>query len=191
VPSAPNIPHQNAPFNPPQNFGPVQYQTPSGYDSALRTDGRHVIATSGAIFPERCIKCNTADDIKMIPRSLNWSPPWMYLLLIFPGLLIGGIIIIATQRKANVIVGVCQACRKKRLNRILIGWGIFVASLLAFFLAAYFESGIPAIFGLLLFLTSLIYAIVACGLISPARIDGSVATIRGICPDFLNSLNRR
>ncbi len=160
-------------------------------DGVIRFDGVSVVALDRTVFPPRCIKCNSDSDLKSTKRNLVWSPPWMYFLLLFPGLLIGGIILVATQRKASITIFACRACRKKWNKRVLAAWGIFLAALPVFFAAIFFRSGILAVLGALLVLASAVYGIVRCPMITTSKIDGKMAHIRGAGPEFIRGLDVR
>ncbi len=168
------------------------YQSPFGNtDAPLWSNGKRLVTLSGVVFPARCIKCNGADNLKTIKRNLAWSPPWMYILLLCPGLLIGGLIILLTQRKASITIAACRACRNKQLKHTLTAWGIFLTAILVFCAAVHFESVGLAILGAALILTSAIYAIVRCNLVTAAKIVDNVVTIKGAGAPFLATLDIR
>src|SRR4051794_22098981 len=120
----------------------LNYQSAPGHEtSAIWARGPFVMAKHNTLFPPRCIKCNSPDNLKWNVRNLTWAPPYLYFVLLLgrrPAL----IFLLIFQNKATIQVATCGPCRKKILTQRLIAWGIFLLGLLAIPLAIYADKGI-------------------------------------------------
>lgn len=173
--------------NPP----PVQlnYRTPSGYTgNPFWAERNLLLAYDRAILPPRCIKCNSDQNLKAKTQTIAWASPWLYLLLIFPGVLIGCIIILLVQKKVVLQYHTCAACRAKKLRVILITLALIVSAIVSIGLGINYENGVLILLGFFMFFGSLIYVLFAGRYFVPVSIQNNVVTLKGIHPDFLRNL---
>ncbi|MDX2227362.1 MAG: DUF4339 domain-containing protein [Verrucomicrobiae bacterium] len=164
--------------------------SPSSGMAGLGRRGNLIIASPDACFPGRCVKCNAPVAQTDIKLRLYYSPPWVYFLLL-AGLLFLIIGVLLTQKKAAYQIAVCPVHKNKRFQVILTAWGMFAGSVLLFFLAAAFSTFWPVLAGLLLFLASLIYGMVAAPYLRAGKITKTESIIKGAGPEFLASLPER
>jgi hypothetical protein len=118
----------------------VPYATPMG--AGVRTErrvawrGKELIIPDGDSIADRCIRCNDTSDGQPIKRRLSWHPSALFLLIIFPGLLIYLIVALIVRKRATIYVGLCQRHRRARRTMIAVAWGLFALSIGAFVLVA-------------------------------------------------------
>jgi len=156
--------------------------------SGLSRDGKVLVATKNAVFPDRCVKCNAPANGYQLKRKLSWHHPAYYVIIVICNILIYVVVALIVRKTAEYRVGVCPIHRSKRRNAILIGWGGFLLGTFALVGAAMEESGILAIAGLVLLVAGIIYGIVGSQIISPKRIDESYAWLQGAGSEFLDSI---
>ncbi|HVT80245.1 MAG TPA: hypothetical protein VHM90_06265 [Phycisphaerae bacterium] len=170
----------------------LNYRGPGGgIDNAAWTSGTVLFVQNNAIPPDRCIKCNSTDDVRMKRRNFTWVPQWVFVFFLC-GLLPLLIAYLLTQKKCAFTFGMCRQCRgKKQLVAIialsLLGLaGLFVA------LAVMMDNGVFAIPVPFLVLGSLIYLAIAMPILRPRRIEkNGVGEFTGAGPAFLASLVQR
>lgn len=169
----------------------LNYQSAPGHEaSAVWARGPRVMARTNSLFPPRCIKCNTPNNLKWNIRNLTWAPPYLYFVLLL-GLIPAIIILLILQRKAVIQVATCVPCRRKILVQRLIAWGIFLLGLLSIPLAIIADKPVLLLLFPLLLIASIVYAIIACRVYTVARIENNIVTLKGLHPDFVASLDQQ
>lgn len=91
-------------------------------------DGKFLIFRDLAELPPRCLVSGeevTADGWRKRKRIL-WSPPWVFIGLLF-GALPTWILILVFQRKAHIVYSLGQKARSRIRNRQLLGTGCLIA----------------------------------------------------------------
>ena len=106
------------PYAPPSApRGGVGYGTADG----VWRDGKIIVMSHDASFPDRCVKCNQPAAGYRLKRKLTWHPSGWYALILI-NVLVYAIVASFVQKKALVHVGLCETHRKRRLW--LIGLGL-------------------------------------------------------------------
>jgi hypothetical protein len=167
---------------------PQQAQQSYAHGGGVWRDDKMLVMHKTARLPEYCIKCGAPLDRPMLPRTLRWQHPALALLLLagLPGLILYFIIALIVRKTARVDIGICEEHAGKRRTAILVSWLIFLLSLAFIALAIVQESGGSALFGVLLFLMSLIYAIGWAKLVRVKKIDEHYVCLKGIDETFLS-----
>jgi hypothetical protein len=186
-----NVPGQTpAPQGPASQ--PIPYYTPMAEHSGgvWNQGGGILVMHKQAQLPPLCIKCCTPTEGQPLKRNVTWHPGWVYL-LILPGLLIYAIVALSIQEKATIYVPLCDKHRGKRRLHLWLAIGIFFASLACFFLEAYANrssQGTFAMIGLLLLVTSIIYAVFFNSrlVVTPHKIDAQYVWLKGASPQFVS-----
>jgi hypothetical protein len=155
--------------------------------SGLSRDGKVLVATKTAVFPDRCVKCNAPAEGYRLKRQLYWHHPAIWLLLLC-NLLIFVVVALIVRKSAQYRIGVCPVHRGRRRNAILIGWGGLLLGIALIVVAVMQQSEIPAIVGVVVLVAATIYGVTVSQIISPKRIDNRYAWIRGAGPEFLDSI---
>lgn len=159
--------------------------------------GKMLVFTHGASLPERCIKCNSTDDLTMKPRTLYYYPQWV-LLLILVNLLVLLIVAMAVRKTSTASLAVCAACRRRRRNAILLSW-LCVFAGLGFFASMIFSDiiwpqnpnlvvGLAIMSSIALFLTAIVIALVRGQLLTVRKIDKQQVRLSRIASAYLDML---
>lgn len=153
--------------------------------------GKDVVVTRNGVLPGRCVCCN-APATTRLRRQFQWYPPWVNLLILFPGLLIAVILMLVLRKKMPLEVPLCDEHRRRRRQRLLacIAWGLGSLVLLGVSILA--TSGtttwVLALGSIISALGSLVAGGYAAAILRPRRITDDAGRFRGAAPDFRASL---
>lgn len=173
------------PLPPQQPLAVLPYAEPIAYGSeAAWREGNLLVVRKGAALPEQCIKCGAPAEGGPLKKTMSWHQPWLYILILFPGLLIYAIVALCVQKRATVCLSLCGAHRRRRRMLILTVWGLILGGVAGFFVGANVNNGLILLAGLVLFVAGLITA-VAIQLVKARRIDDHFVWLRGAGPEFL------
>ena len=152
-----------------------------------------VFPVRGAVFPERCVRCN-APGAKQYLKRLGWTPSWVLFTLVFGCLPVVILSLIFTRRGA-VTISVCErhAARRRLGLTLVLLWPLSVGGFL-FGMSEAFPNGTVAAQLLVLvagvaMLAMLIAAVVLRRDMTPLHIDKTVACVR-VGDAFLASFPR-
>ena len=192
----PYLPTTPASEPPPLEAEVLSYAGPvvnRGY--GLWRQGDRVVATREADFGDACFKCGEPCKGWRWRNTLYWHEPWVFILILFPGILVYAIVALCIRKNAKVSVGLCEAHRKRRVRGILMTW---LLSLLA---VAALVGGIAIAtqrrggeWGIVPILSSFVLIIVAIivgsrvRVLSPKKIDAHYAWYTGGGEAFLRTL---
>jgi hypothetical protein len=161
-------------------------------------EGQLIVVPTQAELPDVCVKCGEPAGGWRWRKKLYWHHPALYLLIIFPGLLIYVIVALCVRKKATVGVGLCRAHRSRRIKWILATTMLALGGLVVLFGGIAMAAGArssQAEYGVLLVLAALVMLILAAvaGLrgtrvLQPRRIDGPWAWYIGGGEGFLRGL---
>jgi hypothetical protein len=178
APPPPPLNYQSAPMAQPLVIPP----------GALWQNRFELCASEGAIFPSRCVKCNSGEGVKMKWKTFSWYPPWVNILILV-ALLIALIIAMVLTKKITVSYGLCAVHRAKRRNGILLAVGSTLFFIVMIIMAVARENVWFFLLGLLGFLGGIIYAIILIPTFRPREItDRRTARFKGACKEFLGTL---
>ena len=178
----------------------IQYATPMQYAEAtvVWRDGIRLVVPRNGPLPMRCVKCNAEASARyMWRKTLSWHNPALYVLILFPGVLIYAIVALIVRKTSKVQAGLCEMHGRRRRKRVLIGWLIALAGIGAFALAIFLgnQQGHHAnaiaslvIAGFALILVSLFWAVLTVRVLWPSKIDARYAWLNGACVDYLETL---
>ena len=76
----------------------------------------------------------------------------------------------------------------KRRTYIWITWLLALGGIAGFVLAIAENNGVPALIGVLLFLTAIVFALITVRVASPSRIDDRFVWLKGVNAEYLNQL---
>lgn len=148
-----------------------------------------MVVPRGAALPPNCVKCGR-DAAVPWQKKFYWHEPWLYILILFPGLLIYAIVALFIRKKMELNVPLCDAHHsdRKRYNLLgavmLIGF-IPVAIMLATVLKM--DAGIAWLVGLGMFIAGVVFFSKATFL-KPTKIDEQGGTFQGADEAFLKLL---
>ena len=179
----------------PHTHAHAHVQNPIGYD------GVGLVMARNLIGPDRCVKCNAPAEGFQLLRRLSWHHPSLYVLILFPGILIYAIVALCVRKSAQVKVGLCPVHRAAHRRNKAIAWSLCLLGLALLI-------GVPAVLsgqrgpdvgdykaagalgGIVSLLVGLVYAAVAVPVVSPRRIDDRYVYLSKAGRPFLESLPR-
>lgn len=191
--STPNKSWQN-PYAPPPLYpqGQVYVAEVADFPGLWRA-GNVLVMHRQAMLPPICVKSGVATEGRL-RRRLTWFPAWAWL-GILGGLLPLLIILLLVQKTANIEIGLSPEWKTRRMKRMLIAWGLFLAAIGFFFgginlLDGQAEStgAMLMTFGILLGLGSALYGAIAARMVRASRIDDHFIWLKGVCPELLAQL---
>lgn len=147
-------------------------------------DGKTLVMTKDAVLPDRCVKCNAFTQGRL-KRKLSWHHP-AYFILLLVAWLIYLIVSMVVRKRATVELGLCDEHRAKRRNYIWVTLLLALGGFAGFFLAIAAEDGTPALIGLLMLITALIFGLIATRVTYPQKIDDRFVWLRGVNDEYLN-----
>ena len=160
-------------------------------DWTVWREGPLMVLSKGVAFPMCCVKCG-APAQRTVRAKLMWHNPWLYLLAVFPGVLVYAIVATLVSQRAELDVPVCELHRVRRLKAIWAALAILVVSVvgpLAYMSTFTARDGDPVGVACALVplggLVALIVAIVGARLVVPTFIDGRVVKLNGAGEAFL------
>jgi hypothetical protein len=120
---------------------------------------------------------------------LSWHSPLAYLGLL-GGLLPYIIVALIMTKRLEVRVGICQRHIQRRRVLMLVATLGFLLGvvLVGVAFAGKSPNGALVLLGMLVILFSLITAVVGPRVVWPSRIEGDLAWVKGVCPEYLDSL---
>jgi hypothetical protein len=83
--------------------------TQAGVPGIVYREGVHFIFYRGAQLPPFCVKCGEPATTNPLKKEFRWHHPLLYLMILFPGLLIYAIVALIIQKKMTLLIPVCEA----------------------------------------------------------------------------------
>jgi hypothetical protein len=158
--------------------------THQGSEGLFR-DGKTLVASHGAHFPDRCVKCNAPSDGYRLKRKLTWHPAAWYAVILV-NLLVYAVVAMVVRKTSELHVGLCDTHRRRRRWFIGLGLGLPLLGFTGCSMAIEDPSGIWI--GILGFVVGMVLLVLGTNVLTAERIDERFARIRGASPAFLASL---
>jgi hypothetical protein len=155
--------------------------------SVIWRDGKKIVASDGAHFPARCVKCNQPTTEPPLKRKLYWHNPIFYL-LIFLQIFIYIIVAMIVRKRASVEFHLCREHLDRR-KKFLIGvWLSLLLGIVGIVWGIAESHGYVAIAGIVLLLLALTLGIFGVRPLATVKIKDKTVWMRGAGKDFLASL---
>jgi len=148
-------------------------------------DGKIVVCSHNASFPDRCVKCNQPAAGYRLKRKLTWHPSGWYALIVI-NLLLYAIVATIIQKKTLLHVGLCETHRKRRVW--LMGLACALPLLGAVGCNAATANPNAIWIGIVGVIGGVVSLIVGTSVLAAASIDERFARIRGADRRFVESL---
>ena len=181
-PAPPIAPTGTNPYAPPST-------PPGGIGNRLAEgvwrDGKIVVCSPNASFPDRCVKCNQPAAGYRLKRKLTWHPSGWYALILI-NVLVYAIVATIIQKKTLLHIGLCEAHRKRRVW--LMGLGLALPLLGAVGCSAAMENPNAIWIGIIGVISGCVALIVGTSVLAAKSIDERFARIRGAHQRFVESL---
>ena len=185
-----------------QPMQPLPYATPMGYGQYQQAtgawqDGVRLVTTALVTLPDRCVKCNAPAFGKPLRKKYYWHNPWLYVMILLPGLLIYAIVAMIVRKSATIDFCLCAEHRRRRSTWLAITWGICLAAVAMLIVgiglmmkgrATESIGGIMAICFLPTIIIGAVIGLTGLQVLSPTKIDERYAWFKGAGMDFLNTL---
>ena len=188
---------------PPLGATVLSYASPAGVADGIWRDGDVLVIPNavrpkamsfgkgpkGFELPERCVKCDAAEGVKMYRRTLRWHHPGIYA-VILANLIIYAIVAAIVSKTTIVEAGLCAKHRSKRRLGIGLGWlGALAGIAVIIFGTATFSDDTAIAFvigGILLFLGSIVAGMLMSRIVWAKKIDLQWVRLAGIAPAYLD-----
>lgn len=189
---------------PPPPFAAVRsppvlaYALPSQPANAnIFASGNDLVMAKNVVSPARCVKCN-APAAHRWSKTLYWHNPGLYILILFPGLLIYAIVALCVRKSGRVTLFLCPAHAARRRRNLMWAWMIALAGVASIYGAVWagnsrdrsIQDWTPLFLfsSIVLIIGGIVCGIFASRVVSPRRIDDQFLTLRGAGQAFLSSL---
>ena len=149
-------------------------------------DGKKLVVADGSQLPDQCVKCNLPAEGGRMKRKVYWHPPLVYAALLV-NILLYGILAMCFRKTVKMEIGVCPACRARRIRDLIIGWLALLGGIAVG--AAGLAYGKPwGWAGPVLFLAGALWLILRTQVLLASRIQEKRAWLRGCHKDYLAKL---
>lgn len=144
-------------------------------------------APRGIQFPSRCVVCNEPTDDRRLLHPLSWGPSWVYWLLLL-GVLPCFVAIAITTKRTSYRVGVCDACRKMRMIKVIVSVSLLLLALTGLFASVIIGSVWLGIVSAIVGTVAGVFCLRGFPLLRAAHITPKGAVVEGACPEFVRSV---
>ena len=155
-------------------------------------DGKTLIIPRGASLPASCVKCGQPAQTPWV-KKFAWHTPWLYFLIIFPGLLIYAIVAMIVQKKIELKIPLCDFHHAERKRWMIIGTICIVGCIpvgMIVSMALNFDAWVGWLVGFVMLIASVVFFGMS-SLIKPTKIDDHAGEFKGAGEAFLNMLPPR
>lgn len=160
----------------------------SGAAPVPRCEGsRLIVPRNVTTLPPYCVRCGQPST-NTVTKTFGWHTPWLYLLILFPGLLIYAIVATIVMKKQKLAVPLCDGHRHQRKVWLGIGWVALLGSIPFGVLIGNLgedTGGLGVLAFFVAFLASLVFFVIGSRLMSPKEIDEQRGVYGGVSPIFL------
>jgi hypothetical protein len=140
----------------------------------------YLVASNGAVLPQRCVKCNSTHDVQMNRKNYRWKPS--------AALLLGKASRLIAERESAITYGVCSRHRRLRHQLILATLLVLAAGFAVIGLAMHIERPMVSLIGLVLILASAIIWTFTPVLSPYSSHEGETTAYKGAGGKFLETL---
>lgn len=160
---------------------------PTPSSESLWRSGKRVVARTGTVFPDRCVKCNESAAGFRLKRTLYWMHPAWWLLFIVSRLILI-IVYFVVRKKAVVHIGLCARHRAKRKLGIIIAWSSVALGFLVMFGSLAYSPGWCIFAGFMVMLAGGITGGVMAHTVRATKVDKQFVWLAGVHRDIVASL---
>ena len=141
-----------------------------------------------ASLPANCLKCG---KVAATPwrKKFYWHASWLYIMILFPGLLIYAIVALIIRKQMELNLPLCDAHHADRKRYKLLGALMLIGCIpIGVLLGVYVSEPLGWATGSLMFIAGLVFFILSGLGVRPTRIDEMGGVFRGACTEFLSAL---
>lgn len=140
-----------------------------------------------AALPDRCVKCNSPANGKMLTKKYQWHHPAWYL-LIFAGILIYAIAALVVRKQVILNLGLCEQHLARRRTAILISWLLVALSIGMIIFGAAQNIPAVALLGIPLLFVAAVYGALSASVIAIQKVDDNYVWLKRVNKDYLAML---
>lgn len=148
-------------------------------------DGKILVVSHDADFPDRCVKCNQPAAGYRLKRKLTWHPSGWYALILI-NVLVYAIVATIIQKKTLIHIGLCETHRKRRLTFLWLGLALPLLGVAG--CTAGIENASSIWLGMIGVIGGIVFLMIATNVLTAESIDERFARIRGAHQTFLAPL---
>jgi len=151
-------------------------------------NGKKLNVPRGASLPAQCIKCG-APAQKPWRKKFYWHAPWLFILVIFPGLLIYAIVALIVRKNMELNVPLCDRHHSDRKRFVTLGAVMLIGFIPVGVIlgVAGMDAGYASLVALAMFIVGVVFYSKA-QFMRPTNIDDQGGTFTGAADQFLNGL---
>ena len=147
-------------------------------------DRSTLVMTRDASLPDHCVKCDAPARGFRLKRKLSWHHPALYLLILVAWI-IYVILVMVLRQQATVYLGLCEEHFQRRRKLMNVGWMLLTMGLLAPVVAFSLEYPGWGLLGLLVFVISVVWLVIAGRVVTVKKIDDRFVWLNGLDSNFL------
>jgi hypothetical protein len=154
-------------------------------------DGKKMIVPRGSSLPANCVKCGAVAQTPW-RKKFFWHNPLLYLMIIFPGLLIYAIVALIVRKNMELNVPLCDNHHGERKRFLIVGTVLILGCVPAGIAlgVALDEGGYGFLLGVVMFFASLVF-FSRSAFLRPAKIDEFGGEFTGAKEEFLRLLPQK
>ncbi len=161
--------------------------------AVAQRDGKKLYLPRFTSLPPNCVKCGQPAQ-KPFRKKFYWHTPWLFLMILFPGLLIYAIVALIVRKNIELDVPVCDFHHGERKRNKMIGTLLLLGAVpigMVMSMVFNIDGAIATLVGVVSFFAGAIFFSVANAVMSPKLIDETHAEFGGVSPEFLKLLPER
>ncbi len=149
--------------------------------------GKDLNVPRSASLPANCLKCGAPATVPW-RRKFYWHAPWLYVLILFPGLLIYAIVALIVRKQMELNLPLCDSHHADRKRYKTMALVMILGCIPAGILLGYASEALGWVTGSAMFVAAIVFYAL-CGLgMRATKIDDNGGTFRGAGPAFLDLL---
>lgn len=152
--------------------------------------GKILVVPRACSLPANCIKCGAPAQTPW-RKKFYWHHPLLYLMILFPGLLIYAIVALFVRKSMELNVPLCQNHHEEKKRNNIVGAILILGCVPAGILASTaldLEAWVGWIVGFAMFIAGAVFLSIAGSFMRPQKIDESGGEFMGASEDFLRLL---
>lgn len=151
-------------------------------------NGKKLNVPRGASLPAQCVKCGAAAQ-KPWRKKFYWHAPWLFILVIFPGLLIYAIVALIVRKSMELNVPLCDRHHSDRKRFVALGAVMLIGFIPvgAILAGIGIDGGYASLVALAMFIVGVVFYMKA-QFLRPVKIDEQGGTFLGGNEEFLRGL---
>jgi hypothetical protein len=150
--------------------------------------GKELLVPRSASLPPVCMKCGTPANTPW-RRKFYWHSPWLYIMILFPGLLIYVIVALIVRKQMELNLPICETHHADRKRYKLLGAIMLIGFIpVSVILGIYGSEALGWITCLVMFVAGIVFYQMSMLGLHATKIDDLGGSFRGACDTFLNQL---